>query len=108
LLGLHVFTERARARSVGRAVLGLVAVRMLLAPGLVLALAWAAVALGWLPAQLARVHILLAAMPLAITTFSMAHDAGVEADRVAGSVVVSSLLAGVMLPVWSMIATALG
>jgi len=108
LLGLHVFTERARLRSIGTAVLGLVAARMLLAPALVLALAWAVVSLGWLPAELARVHVLLAAMPLAITTFSMAHDAGVEADRVAGAVVVSSLLAIAMLPLWAMLASGLG
>lgn len=108
LLGLHVFTERARVRSVGRAVFGLIAVRMLLAPAVVFGLAVAAVALRWLPAELARVHVLLAAMPLAITTFSMAHDAGVEADRVAGAVVLSSLLAALMLPLWSMLASTLG
>lgn len=108
LLGLHVFTERARLRSIGAAVLSLVAVRMLLAPALVLGLAWAAVILGWLPPELARVHVLLAAMPLAITTFSMAHDAGVEADRVAGAVVVSSMLAVLMLPLWEILAAGLG
>ncbi len=108
LLGLHVFTERTRLASIGASVLGLVAARMLLAPALVLGLAWAAVSLGWLPAQLARVHVLLAAMPLAITTFSMAHDADVEADRVAGAVVVSSLLAALMLPLWAMVASGLG
>lgn len=104
LLGLHVFTERARVRSVGRAVLGLIAVRMLLAPAVVFGLAWVAVALEWIPGELARVHVLLAAMPLAITTFSMAHDAGVEADRVAGAVVASTLLAALMLPLWSILA----
>ncbi len=108
LLGLYVFTERARLRGVGRAVLGLVAVRMLLAPAVVLGLAWAAVALGWLPTELARVHVLLAAMPLAIATFSMAHDADVEPDRVAGAVVISSCLAAAMLPLWSLIAGVMG
>ncbi|MGH1344727.1 MAG: AEC family transporter [Nannocystales bacterium] len=107
LLGLHVFIERARVGSIGVAVLALVGARMLAAPALVLVLAWAAVAMGWLPPELARVHVLLAAMPLAITTFSMAHDARVEADRVAGAVVVSSLLAAVMLPLWAMAAALL-
>lgn len=108
LMGLHVFTQRAQVRRIGVAVLGLVAARMLLAPAVVLGLAWASVTLGWLPPNLARVHVLLAAMPLAITTFSMAHDAGVEADRVAGAVVVSSVLAAVMLPLWAMLAATLG
>lgn len=108
LLGLHVFTERARVRGVGREVFSLVGLRMLLAPAVVFGLAWTAVTLGWLPANLARVHVLLAAMPLAITTFSMAHDAQVQPDRVAGAVVVSSILAAVMLPVWSLLASGLG
>ncbi|MBV1857068.1 MAG: hypothetical protein KUG77_01560, partial [Nannocystaceae bacterium] len=60
LLGLHVFTERARVRSIGAMVFGLVAARMLLAPALVLGLAWAAVRFGWLSGELARVHVLLA------------------------------------------------
>lgn len=101
LLGLHVFTERKRVLGVGRAVLEVVAVRMLLAPLVTLVLATGCVALGWLPSELARLHVLLAAMPLAITTFSMAHDADVESERVAGAVVVSSLLAVALLPLWS-------
>ena len=104
LLGLHVYVERSRVLGVGRAVLGLVAVRMVLTPAVVLALAFGARALDWLPAELARLHVMLAAMPLAITTFSMAHDAGVESERVAGAVVVSSLAALVMLPVWGVAA----
>ncbi len=101
LLGLHVFVERRRVLGLGRAVLGLVAARMVLAPAIMLALAWGAHWAGWLPAELARLHVLLAAMPLAITTFSMAHDAEVEPDRVAAAVVASSLLALVMLPLWA-------
>ncbi|MCR9160999.1 MAG: AEC family transporter [Nannocystaceae bacterium] len=100
LLGLHVYAERARVARVGRSVLGLVAVRMLLAPAVVLGLGLACRAAGLLSVEFVRLHVLLAAMPLAITTFSMAHDADVEADRVAGAVVLSSLLAAVMLPLW--------
>lgn len=101
LLGLHVYVERGRVLRVGRAVLSLVAVRMLLAPAVVLGLGLGCRAAGLLSDDLLRLHVLLAAMPLAITTFSMAHDAGVESDRVAGAVVLSSLLAIVMLPLWS-------
>ncbi len=107
LLGLHVYIERRRVLSVGAAVLRMVAVRMLLAPAVVLGLAWGAHLAGWLSPELARVHVILAAMPLAITTFSMAHDADVESDRVAGAVVVSSLMALVMLPLWGAVATLL-
>ena len=104
LLGLHVYVERARVLEASRAVLGVVAVRMVLTPAVVLALGLGAVVWGWLPAELARLHVMLAAMPLAITTFSMAHDAGVESERVAGAVVVSSVAALVMLPLWSAVA----
>jgi len=104
LLGLHVFVERGRVWRVGGPVLSLVASRMLLTPAVVLALAAAAVGMGWLPEELGRLHVVLAAMPLAITTFSMAHDAGVESERVAGAVVLSSLAALVMLPLWGAVA----
>ncbi|NVB42046.1 AEC family transporter [Pseudenhygromyxa sp. WMMC2535] len=103
LLGLHVYTERERVLGVGRAVLGLVGARMVLTPLLMLGLAFAAQRLGLLDPELGRLHVLLACMPLGITTFSMAHDAGVESERVAGAVVLSSLLALVMLPLWSLV-----
>lgn len=101
LLGLHVYVERTRISRVGRDVLGLVAVRMVLTPAVVLGLGLACRAAGLLSGDLMRLHVTLAAMPLAITTFSMAHDANVEADRVAGAVVLSSLLAVFMLPLWA-------
>ena len=107
MLGLHLFAERRRVLDVGRAVLALVATRMLLTPLRVLGLAWAAVSAGWLSAEHARLHVVLAAMPLAITTFSMAHDAGVEGERVAGAVVVSSVASLLMLPLWSTVAALL-
>jgi len=107
LLGLHVFVERGRMRGLGRAVLGLVGARMVLTPLVMFAAAWVCVQAGWLGPRLAGLHVVLAAMPLAITTFSMAHDAGVQSERVAGAVVSSSLLAAVMLPLWSALAALL-
>lgn len=109
LLGLHVYVERARISKTGRAVLGLVAVRMMLTPVVVLGLGLVCRAAGLLSDDLVRLHVTLAAMPLAITTFSMAHDADVESDRVAGAVVVSSVLAIFMLPLWAaLVSMALG
>ncbi len=49
--------------------------------------------------QLAAVIVVLAAMPAAITTFSIAHDAGADTDRVAATIVQSTLLALGSLPV---------
>ncbi len=106
LLGLHVYVERGRLTEAGRAAFGLLGARMLLSPTVAFLLAVAAVRLGWLDPALAQVHVVLAGMPVAITTFSMAHDARVEADRVAAAIVGSSLLATVMLPLWSALATA--
>ncbi|MEM6292098.1 MAG: AEC family transporter [Myxococcota bacterium] len=106
LLGLHVYVERGRLAEAGRAALSLVGARLLLSPLVALALSMGAVRLGWLDPELARVHVVLASMPVAITTFSMAHDASVQADRVAAAIVASSLIAALTLPLWSAVASA--
>lgn len=106
LLGLHLYVERGRLRDSQRDVAGLVGARMILSPMIMLAMSWGAVTLGWLSPELGVLHVVLASMPVAIATFSMAHEAGVLADRVASSIAVSSLLALIALPVWLTLARA--
>ncbi len=100
LLGLHVFVERRRLLGVGRALWTHVAIRQGLAPAVVLLLALGLSRGGLLSVELARLHVVMASMPVGIATFSMAHHAGFGEDRVAGSVVASSLLCVVSLPIW--------
>lgn len=104
LLGLYLYQERQQLWRWDRALVGHLLVRQLLAPALVLALGWLAVRWGTLAPEHARLHVLLAAMPAAITTFSMAHHAGVGSQQVAGAIVWSSLLSLAWLPLWASLA----
>lgn len=101
LLGLHLYLERERLRALDLAGLAHVALRLLLIPTLALGLAVLAVRAGALDPAHARIHVVLAAMPAAITTFSIAHQAGAGTDRVAATIVGSTLLALLTLPLWA-------
>lgn len=101
LLGLYLHTERRRLARPTTGARALVLTRLALAPGLVLALALACVRAGWLAPEAARVHVVLAAMPVAITTFSIALDAEAHEDDVGASIVWSTVLAALWLPAWT-------
>ncbi len=105
LLGLHLYLERERLRALDLPGLAHVALRLLLIPGLTLGLAMLAVRAGALDPAHARIHVVLAAMPAAITTFSIAHQAGTGTDRVAATIVGSTLLALLTLPLWTWLVT---
>ncbi len=78
-----------------------VVVRLGLLPALTLGLALAARALGLLDVDEARVLVLLAAMPAAITTFSIAREQGADASLVAAVIVLTTVLAPVTLAAWT-------
>ena len=103
LLGLQVYQERAKMVVFDPPLLRHLGIRQLLAPSLVLALAIIAVATGGLDPSLAKVHVMLAAMPLGVATFSMAHQAKVHPDLVTAALVWSSVLALILLPLWSVL-----
>ncbi len=107
LLGMHVWVERAHLLKMNRRLFGHLTLRVVLAPSVALGLSAIAYALGWLAGEWAALHVVLAAMPAAITTFSMAHDADVGVDLVAATIVWSTILAVGMLPVWTGIVSAL-
>lgn len=104
LLGVHLYQQRQYLTKIDRELVRHVAMRQVVAPGVITLLAWAAVRWGQLPVGLGRVHIILAAMPAAITTFSMAHHEGIGENRVAATIVWSSLVALIGLPLWAYLA----
>lgn len=97
LLGLYLAVHRRDLR-VDRSTLTHVAARLVLAPALTVPLVWGARALGLLELEAGRVLVVLAAMPVAITTFSIALEHGRGPERVAAAIVASTLAAVVTLP----------
>lgn len=106
LLGLYTYRMRAHLRRVDGAALAHVAARAGLAPTLMLGVSAALVSWAGLDPAHGRLYVLLAAMPAAITTFSMAHDAGQGEPRVAATIVWTSALAPLTLPLWMALARA--
>ncbi|MEM1414352.1 MAG: AEC family transporter [Myxococcota bacterium] len=102
LLGLYLHRHRDRARRIDGWDLVHVVMKLALMPALTLGLAWAFVRAGWLEASAAQVLVLLAMMPAAITTFSLAHDLDVGTTRVGRAIVTTSLLSAGVIPlgVW--------
>lgn len=107
VIGLYVFLERHRLTAVDRSLVWHVGMRQLTAPVVVAALALGASTLGLLSSRHAMLHVLLACMPVAITTFAIADRAGTGQDHVARAVVWSSLLAFGLLPLWASLAGSL-
>jgi predicted permease len=104
LIGLHLYLERRRLAVFDKGLFLHLSIRQLIIPALMLLLSAVAISLGWLTSPLGRIQVILASMPAAITTFSMAHHAGLGEERVAGTIVWSSILALVLLPGWSWLA----
>lgn len=96
LLGLYLWENRARLRVDGD-VAAHVTARLLLAPAVTAALVLPAHAWGWLELVEARVLLVLAAMPAAITTFAIALEQRIGSDRVAAAIVVSTVASVVTL-----------
>ena len=106
LIGLYLFVHRSRLKA-DRDVIVHVAARLVLAPAVTLALVLGARALGALTLTEARVLVVLAAMPTAITTFAIALERGIAPDRVASAIVASTVAAAITLPLAVAIAFAL-
>lgn len=101
LLGLYLYVERHQLVERSPALWAHLLMRQIGIPLVALVLALGAVAFGWLSPVHARLHVVLAAMPVAITTFSMAVEAETGTHRVAAAIVWSTLSAVVMLPLWT-------
>jgi predicted permease len=107
LLGLYLHTHRARVRA-DKSVAAHVAARILVAPAVTLGLVVLARSAGALGLLEARVLVVLAAMPAAITTFALALEQGIGPERVAATIVASTLASAVTLPLFTWLALALG
>ncbi len=99
VLGLYLFGERRRVARVDAATWVHVLAKGVWAPlvslGVMLALRrWAGAS-----DELVRVAVVLAAMPPAVTTFSIARELGGDEARVAQAIVVGTLLAALTVPV---------
>lgn len=100
MLGLYLYDQRSYFTAVSVTLVRSVVIRLVLMPSLVLLTVWAMVALGWMSSIEGRVHVMLGAMPVAITTFAIASEVGQGQERVAGLIVWSTGLALVSLPLW--------
>lgn len=99
LLGLYLYAERARVLDVERGDLAQPVAKLVLLPALTLAGALGLRHVGWLSTPEAQVLCLLAGMPAAITTFSIARELGVGVERTSRAIVSTSLLCIATLPV---------
>jgi predicted permease len=106
LLGLYLYENRARMQ-IDRSIALHVAARLVLVPAVTLAMTLAAHAIAAITPQEAAVLVILAAMPAAITTFSIALEQGARADRVAATIVASTAASVVTLPLATWIASSL-
>lgn len=97
LLGLYLHTHGRKLRQVDVALVAHLGVKMVWLPLVTGAGVWIGLRFG-LDVEAARCALLLASMPPAITTFAIARDADIGADRVAQSIVAGTLLSAVTLP----------
>ncbi len=100
MLGLYVFIERKRAMRPDVAVFKHAAQKLFVVPAVIAAACFAAVGLGWLEPQHARYHMLLGAMPAAITAFSIALDAKIDAEVIGSTIIWSTAISVVTIPLW--------
>jgi malonate transporter len=98
LLGVYLFSHRATLIGRVPGASAHVVVRLLVAPLWTFAVVFAFVRLGYLAPSHARIFVVLAGVPAAITTFSIAHAAGIGQTRVAAVIVRSSVFCLVTLP----------
>ncbi|MEO1273779.1 MAG: AEC family transporter, partial [Myxococcota bacterium] len=104
LLGLYLYQERSRLVQFDGPLAGHIALCLLITPALTYALALGATTTQQLDPTHAQLHVLLASMPAAITTFAIAHQANVGSERVAGTIAWSTLGAAVTIPIWASLA----
>ena len=99
LLGLYLWVNRGRLVEVGQWDVVHVAYKLLVLPAITLVLVGLARLFG-LDLVSVQVLLILAAMPTAITTFSLAHDLGVGEETVARTIVLSTVLSMLTVPMW--------
>jgi len=97
LLGLYLYLHRSRVRRVDALDLAHVGMKLLLLPSVTAAFCLLFLELAWLAPLQAQVLVLLACMPAAITTFSLARDLGVGTERTGRAIVTTTLASALTL-----------
>jgi len=103
VLGLYLGAPRSSgtlSNPTARADVAFVAIRLFVVPACTLAAGLALRAAGLLDDEGVRLVVLLSAMPAAISTFAMAHERGVEPERVARAIVTTTLVSALTVPAW--------
>lgn len=107
LLGLYLHTHRSSVLRLGGSAMAHLAMRMLVFPIILSALAVGALHVELLTREATQVLILLAATPTAVATFALAVEFEQGKDSVAQSIVLSTVLSALTLPLVSVWVTAL-
>lgn len=104
VLGAYLERHRGALLRAEPGVLLATAARLALVPAIALGLAHVLVSRDLLAPIDARLAVLLAAMPAAISTFSIAHDEGQGIEPTAGAIVLTTVLSALTVPVWLLFA----
>ncbi|GMV40192.1 MAG: hypothetical protein AMXMBFR64_19080 [Myxococcales bacterium] len=91
LLGLYLWVRRADVRRLDTAAAAILACKLAVLPAAALATALLLTRVAGLQPAEARVLLVLAAAPVAITTFSIAHEHGLGEQAIAKAIVASTL-----------------
>lgn len=100
MLGAYLYEHRAALRRWDRELVAILAVRLIAAPAVVLMLGSLANFFGLLSAQSLGIHVMMAGMPVAITTFSLAKDFKTRPEQMASVIVWSTVISMGTLPCW--------
>ena len=107
MLGLYLFENRAAMRPGADGVLAHVIGRLVAVPAITAAVVFGLVRAGLLDASHGSIILVLSGMPAAITTFAFAHEFGIGQERVAATIVQSTLLCLLTLPLLAALAALL-
>jgi predicted permease len=98
MVGLYLWTRRRQCSKLRAPDAVLVASKLIVFPGLTWLCAWWLMTQGWLDVRSAQIVVMQAAMPVAITTFSIAEAYDVGQDHIARGIIATTVLFLVALP----------
>ena len=101
MVGLYLWEQRALVFQTGRSAVTLLSAKLLIYPALVWALVWALEPVLPVTETQRAVLVLVAAMPVAVTTFSLAEEFDVGRDLLSVGIVVSTLVSLLTLSITS-------
>jgi malonate transporter and related proteins len=100
MIGLYLHTHRRELVRLRWADAALIGAKLVVLPALAFAAVWIGLRLGWLELDAARVVVVQAAMPTAITAFALAEEYGVGRAPLVRAIVAGTLV--FMLGFWAL------